>query len=66
MRALAYAILRLYCADCNGVIWFWQGRCGIRHTTCKHEGDLRIARRNGYDITWDCSYCGRPITEARP
>ena len=58
MLRLAYAILRAYCADCKGLMWPWQPRCGPRHTTCKHAGDERIAATNGI-VRWKCDWCGR-------
>jgi hypothetical protein len=57
IRRLAIWVLTLYCADCNGLIWTWQPRCGPRHTDCKHAGDARIAATNGI-VRWKCDWCG--------
>lgn len=61
MRRLLVRLLSWFCVDCDGLMWPWQDRCGPRHRTCKHAGDMRIYERNDYGVMWDCSYCGRSI-----
>ena len=63
MKRFLYRLAALFCDDCERLMWPWQDRCGGRHRTCKHAGDRLIHERNGYGVVWDCSYCGRPITE---
>lgn len=70
-KRVAYAVLHLYCAGCDHIIWSWQPRCGFRHTTCAHRAILASWRRNrdmtnGPERPWACSFCHKIPTEARP
>lgn len=71
MRRYLVRLLYLFCGDCDGLIWPWQGRCGQRHTTCNHKAILALWRRNleatgGPEGPWACNFCHKIPTEARP
>lgn len=64
MKRLAFAVIRLYCAECDHIIWWWQDRCGSRHSTCIHAAILTSWRFNrdatgGPDSPWPCAFCHR-------